>query len=302
MASGFDETLLHEYDDSTLAQLLKRDSRLIAMRGGVNYISPNLITKAANPNLQRDAIKSTNLALQLGIRVPVIKRSFQAGHSLYTVMERVDGMNLLDCWHQLGWLTTFKLAFQLRGFVRKMRTQTSPTAGGLHTGDFNSIWVEDLYGLPKHAGTRAVVEYFNFWGNFICPPLHERPKRPEKLKVQFSTAHFVFTHQDLAPRNLMIDKHDKLWLIDWNLSGWFPIYMEYVGMQNFVIPSTWKWLDRLRWTIFSWISVGRDEARRKAIKSGHYWSLHSRLGRYEEVLVEGADPWDTNPNSRKPGL
>lgn len=181
-----------------------------------------------------------------------------------------------------------------------MRTQISSTAGGLHTGKFNSMWVEDLYGLPKHASPFAVAEYFNFWGNFICPPLHERPKRPEKLKVNFSNIPLVFTHQDLAPRNMMVDRHDKLWLVDWNLSGWFPPYLEYVGMQNFVIPSTWEWFDRLRWRIFTWISVGRDEVKRNAIRSGHYWSVYSRLGRYEEVLIKGADPWDLN--ARKPGL
>ena len=300
MASDFDEALLHEYDDSTLAGYIENNPRLNAL-GGVRYLSPNLVYKAASPNLQKDAIKSTNLALQLGIRVPVIERSLSIGYSLYTIMRRVDGTSLIDCWHKLGWLTTFKLAFQLRQFVRKMPTQTSSTAGGLHTGNFNSIWVEDLYGLPKNASSLAVAEYFNFWGNFISPPFGECPKRPKELDVRFSiTAPLFFTHQDMAPRNLMMDKKDQLWLVDWNLSGWFPIYMEYVGMQNFEIPSTWGWFDRLRWHIFSWISVGRYETKRKAIVSGHYWSTRFRLGRREEVLVEGADPNDVN--ARKPGL
>jgi hypothetical protein len=67
---------------------------------------------------------------------------------------------------------------------------------------------------------------------------------------------FVLTHHDLAPRNLMVDLNGKLWLLDWEYSGFYPIYFEYAAMQNFEIPRTWNWFDRLRWTLFCWIAVG----------------------------------------------
>ena len=66
---------------------------------------------------------------------------------------------------------------------------------------------------------------------------------------------FVFIHQDLAPRNILIDEHRQMWLIDWESARFYPFYFEYVGMQNFNCGS-WNAMDRLRWWIFSWISVG----------------------------------------------
>ena len=32
----------------------------------------------------------------------------------------------------------------------------------------------------------------------------------------------VFTHQDLAARNLILDDNGRLWVIDWELAGWYP--------------------------------------------------------------------------------
>jgi hypothetical protein len=33
---------------------------------------------------------------------------------------------------------------------------------------------------------------------------------------------FVLTHHDLAPRNLMVDLNGKLWLLDWEYTGFIP--------------------------------------------------------------------------------
>jgi thiamine kinase-like enzyme len=32
----------------------------------------------------------------------------------------------------------------------------------------------------------------------------------------------VFTHQDIAPRNLILDANKKVWLIDWGCAGVYP--------------------------------------------------------------------------------
>jgi serine/threonine protein kinase len=76
---------------------------------------------------------------------------------------------------------------------------------------------------------------------------------------------FVFSHQDLAPRNIILDKEGKIWLIDWGMSGWYPVYFEYTSMQNFN-EITWGRMARLRWWIFSWISVGLFSRERSALE------------------------------------
>ena len=52
-------------------------------------------------------------------------------------------------------------------------------------------------------------------------------KLPQKNN---STGHkIVFTHGDLAPRNIMISKDFVITgIIDWEYGGWYPEYWEYV--------------------------------------------------------------------------
>ncbi|KAI9820415.1 MAG: hypothetical protein M1832_003748 [Thelocarpon impressellum] len=66
---------------------------------------------------------------------------------------------------------------------------------------------------------------------------------------------FVMTHHDLAPRNLLVDPAGQLWLLDWDLAGWYPRYFEYAAMQNFQVPPHWNWLALLRWRLFTSCTV-----------------------------------------------
>jgi thiamine kinase-like enzyme len=61
-----------------------------------------------------------------------------------------------------------------------------------------------------------------------------------------STCRLVFTHQDLAARNLILDDNGRLWAIDWELAGWYPEYIKYAciasdtGAPNLPVPQGWK--------------------------------------------------------------
>ena len=57
-----------------------------------------------------------------------------------------------------------------------------------------------------------------------------------------SSMPLVFTHFDLSPRNLILDKRNRLWVIDFELSGFYPKWFEYVG-----VLSTWGFIKYHRW-------------------------------------------------------
>jgi thiamine kinase-like enzyme len=42
---------------------------------------------------------------------------------------------------------------------------------------------------------------------------------------------FVLTHQDIAPRNLMLDQKGQIWLIDWGDAGIYPIGFEQAALE-----------------------------------------------------------------------
>lgn len=281
---NFDENHLDEYSDEQLLDFLLQNKRtpLTPDPCAVSLLSPNLVVKrVATVNLT-DGVAAQNLARNLGIRIPEIRRIINHERSAFVIMDRVDGMTLEQCWSELGWIATVTLAFELRKFVRRMREVTSPTAGGLVTGECKSGWLEDYYGLPLHATPSDVQSFLAFWLQYPQKmpkfyPNQERYRNNMTLMPSLPTR-FVFVHQDLAPRNIMIDKNQRMWLIDWDAAGYYPRYFEYVGLQYFSRRS-WNTMDRLRWWIFSWISVGIYSRELQALDKVREYSISNVFGR-----------------------
>ncbi|KIM39117.1 hypothetical protein M413DRAFT_29676 [Hebeloma cylindrosporum] len=57
----------------------------------------------------------------------------------------------------------------------------------------------------------------------------------------------VFTHGDLSLSNVMLSDDGTLWIVDWADSGFYPPWMEALGVYRYENhPQSWK---RLRWLI-----------------------------------------------------
>jgi hypothetical protein len=207
-------------------------------------------------------------------------------------MERIPGDTLDAEWTRLSWWASIKLALQLRRFIRLLRSVTSPTAGSLDTGKCRSFYLDDYFGLPNHASRENVDYFIKFWVRFSSFPTEMRaakeniPRSALKGPVPPMVKSFVFTHHDLAPRNLQLDPAGKLWLLDWDLAGFYPVYFEYAAMHNF--PNDWGLLSRWRWNLFCWIAVGRYPEELRALeRNRHKVFCSNRLGRRFELLSKG---------------
>jgi thiamine kinase-like enzyme len=80
--------------------------------------------------------------------------------------------------------------------------------------------------------------FFGFWINFTSMRKAIQTADQREIptpKQMLPTEPFVFTHHDLAPRNILLRPSGELWLLDWDLAGFYPIYFEYAAMQNFHI-------------------------------------------------------------------
>ena len=192
----------------------------------------------------------------------------------------------------MTWLSTVCIAFRLRRYVKIMRRRHSATAGSLVTGQCKSIWLDDYYGLPEHATPEIFSSFIQFWLQY--EPRRTRKNRPNTLKRQklglpAMPKYFVFTHQDLALRNLLLDEQDNLWLIDWELSGWYPIYFEYAGMQNSNLHLV-SLGDRLRWWLFCLISVGIYRHESRVLSTVREKCIRNPIARKNLVLQDGSHP------------
>ncbi|KAK4202055.1 hypothetical protein QBC40DRAFT_222321 [Triangularia verruculosa] len=230
-------------------------------------LTPRYVTKFyTSISHAKDVQLAILQAHALGVRAPELKRMVKAKDgTIECVLARIQGQTLESCWPYLSLFTTIRLAFQLRTMVQRMRAVTRPTAGSLGTGICRSFWLEEFYGVPPHASPQVVAMIVNFWCGFQSnwrerqKTLEEHRKSCEGDEVleDARSQELVFTHHDLAPRNLILEEGTrKLWLVDWDESGFYPRYFEYAGMRNLGYPSEWGWYGEWRWKIFCWIVAG----------------------------------------------
>ncbi|KAI1952927.1 hypothetical protein LOZ57_001011 [Ophidiomyces ophidiicola] len=163
-------------------------------------ISHNLILKSGGRVLPRETRTLQLIAKRTSLRVPRVYRTFQVkeqgrqfGTRGHIIMDYIDGKNLGDCWKQL---------------TGRQKDDIVCQAVGQLFSDF---------GAGPFDSNSDMEAWFNRKLAF-CQRINKAP--PEIPPFEFSK--FVMTHQDISPRNIILDASEKIWLVDWADSGAFP--------------------------------------------------------------------------------
>ncbi|KAH7918557.1 hypothetical protein BV22DRAFT_905245 [Leucogyrophana mollusca] len=260
---AFDEAMFDHYTDFELLSFVKNAPALVTTRvETTRALSQNLVAKFVGGDEADNEIAAIEFARKLDIRVPVVRRgpirntdTYTGGH--YFVLERVHGPTLEQLWPEIGWVRTLRVAWQLRRYLQKMQAATSPVGGGLALGSVRSPFFQGLYKPVSYASPEAFTGYLNWWLT-KCRPQQRKPRHDLTLEP---LRQHVFVHQDLAPRNMILDDRNQLWLVDWGFAGFYPPYMEYVAIEasrmGWINASTWhaRWA-RWRWAVLRWIAAG----------------------------------------------
>ena len=107
-----------------------------------------------------------------------------------------------------------------------------PTPGPLQGGLCEGRWFSFYDAGPFESQD----ELFQWWNDSL-QALHRSDAvqfAPEKYRL-------VFTHGDFLPRNLIIDHSGRIWVVDWELAGWYPDFLEYAYIRADAhrAPSDW---------------------------------------------------------------
>jgi hypothetical protein len=268
----FDEALLDNYSDEELFEYFERSPPLVTVRTeAVRELSPGLVAKHVCHFVDpRDEAYAMERARSVGVNTPVVRRiatHVEDADEHLLIMDRVRGKTLEQLWPHIGLWESIRIAWELRRFLRAMASVTSGTTGGLHSGVVRSIHIDAVHGPVPHASPTTFSNYLNWWLT-ECRPYWCEP-RPD---LTFSPTQHVLVHQDLAPRNLMLDVTRNLWIIDWNHSGYYPAFMEYMGVDAvsagldwFRAPTWASWWGRMRWDLLRFIACGFARKHRRAI-------------------------------------
>jgi hypothetical protein len=289
MSSEFDENSLFNYSDDELASLIDKSPVLAP---AVYALSPKLVAKHVVPEVLEDAVKAMEVAHTLGIQVPSTRRIIKNDSSAYWIMDLVEGVTLEEAWPKLSWFTAIRLAFQLRGFIRQLRSVTSQHAGSLVSGECKSFWLDDRFRIPDRSAPSTITSFFRLWIDFVniskAKANASSPPLPSTAWIPSTAKTLVLTHHDLAPRNILLDRRNQIWLIDWDFAGFYPQYFKYASMYEFGLPESWNWFAWLRWRVFPCISAGFYEKEKRVLGVIQTRFTRWRVGRRFEIMQNGA--------------
>ncbi|EMD35878.1 hypothetical protein CERSUDRAFT_156636 [Gelatoporia subvermispora B] len=161
------------------------------------------------------------------IPVPRVILSARGFGSTFMLMEFVEGEVLEYAWRDLNEGQRTKVIGQLRAHVMQLRS--------LHPPDPRAVC-----GLGGAACKDARLQSYGSFGPFAAvSDFHDHLTRAatpwidevylENIRRRMSDNYRVmFTHSDLAPRNIIVRGDDIAAIIDWEHAGWYPEYWEYV--------------------------------------------------------------------------
>lgn len=156
-------------------------------------------------------------------------------------MEYIPGQTLKQAWPVLTAEERTTILDELRGYIAQLRALSPPTEAGSEVKigrlDGEGILLPSI--IPCSGGPfSSSVEELHHW-------LVRPPRRQDRQSMYWHqiTQHLgstdypiVFTHCDLAARNIMVRDGHIVAILDWEYSGWCPAYWEYVfaitGMDN----------------------------------------------------------------------
>lgn len=81
------------------------------------------------------------------------------------------------------------------------------------------------------AGPFKTLQEVQDWFNHkvdVGIQVRELPATTSRFRFQ----DLVFTHQDIADRNLVLDAGGKAWLVDWGCAGVYPVGFEQVALRE----------------------------------------------------------------------
>jgi hypothetical protein len=172
------------------------------------------------------------------IPVPKIRRFLRGGvfKQGYLIMEKIEGSTLKNCWHRLATDQRWHVVSTLKTYINELREVSAkyycfPGPMGSDRPVFCQ-GATDVYGVMPPGPFKTsgeLIAYFNELKN--PPPLED-------------SLPFVLTHNDLSMRNIILGSDQKVWMIDWGWSGFYPSWCEYLAMgssaRNDKAPQEWR--------------------------------------------------------------
>ncbi|KAM0742019.1 hypothetical protein ACQRIT_002196 [Beauveria bassiana] len=198
------------------------------------FLRPDNVVVKLGSYLNLDEVDAMNFARSVGIPIPEVlgwgeQRNAEGHYQHYIEMEYVEGATLEKAWPDLSDETRLDIAHQLREILRKMRAIPPPEN---YIGSYNSDRIVDARGMSTFV--RPACKKEEEFNAFLTAEKGMAKSVKEAYRNSIGKHRIVFTHSDIAPRNIMVRDDRIVAIIDWEGAGWYPEYWEYVKLMHFL--------------------------------------------------------------------
>ncbi|KAK4152943.1 kinase-like domain-containing protein [Chaetomidium leptoderma] len=155
-------------------------------------------------------------------------------------MEYVDGQTLKQAWPVLTSDERSNIIAELRGYIAQLQTLGDISAGrldGISIGRLDGQGVVLPSIITRSGGPFGTLTELHEW--LVRPPKRRTAQSIHwhQITSQLGADYpVVFTHGDLAARNILVRNGRIVAILDWEYAGWYPEYWDYVfalcGMDN----------------------------------------------------------------------
>lgn len=217
---------------------LRSTAKLYSKDGLCVPISKHRIVKRGHRVHLTEGATMKYLAERTHIPVPKVYCSFLHKNTAYIVMERIQGEELPRAWKRLSQGPLEAIFAQLRQMFQELRALTPPSGTGIESCVGGSLFDSRISRGKPRFGPFKTIQQFHFWLRHDLKPedLKGREKQPDWDDLQDMMSKQdgpwpppVFTHGDMNPFNIIVREGNVVGVIDWEFSGWYPQYWEYMS-------------------------------------------------------------------------
>jgi len=225
-----------DYRSYVTSDLLSRSSRFNELSQHVYHVAPNLVVKTGDHVRMTEADTMRFVRANTSIPVPEVYDAFVRNDTgqVCIVMAYIQGTRLDVCWPSLTKTQKTSLINELKEYMIQLRAVQKPRNIGRrqYIGCVDGTHCEDQFfdHDPTSYGpfnseaqfTRGLVRALranspSTWTEMTCRFIQQLPSHV-----------VVFTHNDLAPRNILVQNGKISAIIDWEMAGFYPEHWEYV--------------------------------------------------------------------------
>ncbi|KAF7293704.1 Kinase-like protein [Mycena indigotica] len=164
-------------------------------------------------------------------------------------MEYIEGKELERVWGTMTSEEQRDVVRQLHGYLKQLHALTPPHPGAVEAIDGTACKDFHIRTNAEGCGPFAsVTDFQEFLGyDWLMTRSEVRarfPQHEESLRICEQRAgpyRTVFTHCDLAPRNILVKGSTIVAIVDWEMATWMPEYWEYTtcAFANRNMPTFW---------------------------------------------------------------